>query len=79
MVENELARAARKAMADYEAMATMIRIGAYRAGSDPETDLAIRLRPQLEDFLRQGLTERCGDKASFATLARILGREAPED
>ncbi|MGH6942982.1 MAG: FliI/YscN family ATPase, partial [Geminicoccaceae bacterium] len=36
--ENALVQAARKLIADHEAMATMIRIGAYRSGSDPETD-----------------------------------------
>ena len=42
----------RKAIADYEAMATMIRIGAYRSGSDAETDRAIQLRPELEELPR---------------------------
>jgi flagellum-specific ATP synthase len=76
--ENDLARAARKAMADYEAMSTMVRIGAYRAGSDAETDRAVRLRPQIEAFLGQGLVERWDSEASFASLARILGEEATE-
>jgi flagellum-specific ATP synthase len=71
-VENALALATRKAIADYEAMATMIRIGAYRSGSDPDTDRAIRLRPEIEDFLAQPITERVGEIKSFAELARIV-------
>jgi flagellum-specific ATP synthase len=65
-------------MADYEAMSTMVRIGAYRAGSDAETDRAVKLRPQIEAFLGQGLVERWDSEASFASLARILGEEATE-
>lgn len=76
--ENALIQAARKAIADYEAMATMIRIGAYRAGSDVETDRAIRLRPELEAFLAQGVAERVGSAESFARLARLLDVEVSE-
>lgn len=76
--ENALAGAARKAIADYEAMATMVRIGAYRAGSDPDTDRAIRLRPGLEAFLAQELGERVGEAESFAELARIMGSNSDE-
>jgi flagellum-specific ATP synthase len=70
--ENGLALATRKAIADYEAMATMIRIGAYRAGSDPETDRAIQLRPELESFLAQPIAERVSQADSFAELGRIM-------
>jgi flagellum-specific ATP synthase len=70
--ENALALATRKVIADYEAMATMIRIGAYRAGSDPDTDRAIRLRPELEAFLAQAIGDRSDQSASFAELARIM-------
>jgi flagellum-specific ATP synthase len=53
-------------------MATMIRIGAYRAGSDGDTDRAIRLRPELEGFLAQAIAERVGQRESFAELGRIM-------
>jgi flagellum-specific ATP synthase len=70
--ENALALATRKAIADYEAMATMIRIGAYRGGSDVDTDRAIRLRPELEAFFAQAIAERTGQSESFAELGRIM-------
>jgi flagellum-specific ATP synthase len=60
-------------------MATMIRIGAYRAGSDPDTDRAIRLRPQLESFLAQAIADRVGQDESFAELARIVAVNAKEE
>ena len=77
--ENALALATRKAIADYEAMATMIRIGAYRPGSDAETDRAIQLRPELEDFLAQPLAERASQTDSFAELGRIMAIDAGDD
>jgi flagellum-specific ATP synthase len=77
--ENALALATRKAIADYEAMATMIRIGAYRAGSDVDTDRAIRLRPELEGFFAQAIAERSGQSESFAELGRIMAINGGED
>jgi flagellum-specific ATP synthase len=77
--ENALALATRKAIADYEAMATMIRIGAYRTGSDAETDRAIRLRPELESFLAQPIAERASQTDSFAELGGIMALDADED
>jgi flagellum-specific ATP synthase len=76
--ENELVSAARKTIADYEAMATMIRIGAYRAGSDPAIDHAIRLRPEFESFLAQPIAERVGQTESFAELGRIMAIDADD-
>jgi flagellum-specific ATP synthase len=70
--ENALALATRKAIADYEAMATMVRIGAYRGGSDVDTDRAIRLRPELEAFFAQAIAKRTGQSESFAELGRIM-------
>ena len=77
--ENALALATRKVIADYETMATMIRIGAYRPGSDAETDRAIQLRPELEDFLAQPLAERASQTDSFAELGRIIAIDAGDD
>ena len=77
--ENALALAARKAIADYEAMATMIRIGAYRAGSDPDTDRAIGLRPDIEDFLAQAVADRVSQSESFAKLARIASLDSRDE
>ena len=42
---------ARQAMATYADMEELIRLGAYRAGSSPEVDEAIRLQPRFDAFL----------------------------
>ena len=75
--ENELVGRARALIAQYDDMAEMIRLGAYRRGSDPQVDEAIRYNPDLERFLSQGKTERTDLASSYAQLAEILGMPAP--
>jgi flagellum-specific ATP synthase len=58
-------------------MAEMIRLGAYRRGSDPQVDEAIRYNPDLERFLAQGKTERTDLGSGYVQLAEILGMMAP--
>jgi flagellum-specific ATP synthase len=53
-------------------MAEMIRLGAYRAGSDPDVDEAIRYQPELERFLSQGKREHATLDEGYGELARIL-------
>ncbi|MCW5730312.1 MAG: flagellar protein export ATPase FliI, partial [Alphaproteobacteria bacterium] len=55
--EGEIIQRARRLLATYEDMAELIRIGAYRRGSDPEVDAAMARQPQLEAFLAQGKEE----------------------
>jgi flagellum-specific ATP synthase len=70
--EQALVTEARRTLAVYENMAELIRLGAYKAGSDPEVDRAIMLYPQLEAFLGQQKAER-GDLASgYQRMAEIL-------
>ncbi|HVY57903.1 MAG TPA: flagellar protein export ATPase FliI [Xanthobacteraceae bacterium] len=66
---------ARQIMATYADMEELIRLGAYRQGSSPEVDEAIRLHEPLEDFLRQGKDEATGLTEGYRRLAEILGTE----
>ena len=50
----------------------MIRLGAYRHGSDPKTDEAIRYYPALDGFLKQSRHERTDLPSGYAQLATIL-------
>ncbi len=70
--EREITAQARKVMAAYNNMEELIRIGAYRAGSDPTVDLAIRLNPALEAFLAQDKEEATDLDTGFARLEAIL-------
>jgi flagellum-specific ATP synthase len=47
------ARAVREALAVYRHAEDLIQLGAYAAGSNPRLDAAIRVRPQILEFLRQ--------------------------
>ncbi|MEW9366000.1 hypothetical protein AB2856_27500, partial [Klebsiella pneumoniae] len=63
---------ARQVMATYADMEELIRLGAYRAGSSPEVDEAIRLHEPLETFLRQGKDESTGIGEGYRRLEQIL-------
>jgi len=65
--------AARRPMALYEDMGDLVRIGAYKAGTNPEVDDAIALNPRLEAFLTQKKDEQTGLSAGYEALAAILG------
>jgi len=56
-------------------MAEMIRLGAYRRGSNKEVDEAINFYQPLEEFLRQGKDESMTLGEGYAELAKILGVE----
>ncbi|MBU6465034.1 MAG: flagellum-specific ATP synthase FliI, partial [Proteobacteria bacterium] len=63
----------RQVMATYADMEELIRLGAYRAGSSPEVDEAIRLHEPLEGFLRQAKDEVASLGDGYRRLERILG------
>jgi len=63
----------RQVMATYADMEELIRLGAYRAGSSPEVDEAIRLHEPLEAFLRQSKDENASLDDGYRYLAHILG------
>lgn len=73
--EQGATREAREHLALFEDMEELIRIGAYKAGSDPNLDEAIRLRPALEGLLAQGRDEATPLNESNARLREILNGE----
>jgi flagellum-specific ATP synthase len=70
--ENALSRHARALLALHADMADMVRLGAYRAGSDPAVDEAVTLAPRIEAMLRQERDERTDIEGSFALLRSAL-------
>jgi flagellum-specific ATP synthase len=74
---NALVGKAREVMAVYDDMAELIRLGAYRRGSDPSVDEAIALHEHLEAFQRQAVDERTSLEEGYRELARILGMPEP--
>ncbi len=75
--ENDLIQSAREMLSTYEDMAELIRLGAYRKGSDPKVDRAIELYDGIETFLKQGPYEQSNMADGYAQLAAIM--EVPWD
>lgn len=70
--QNTLLRRARSLAATYDNMRELVRIGAYKQGTDAEVDDAVALNPALEEFLRQGKDDATPSLDSFRFLDRIL-------
>lgn len=71
--QNTLVARARELMARYEDMAEMIRLGAYRVGTDPQVDEAIHYNPALEEFLSQTKLDVTRLDDGYGRLSEILG------
>lgn len=70
--EAALVSKARKYIASYEDMAELIRLGAYKKGSNREVDEAIFYYPMLEAFLSQSKQEKFSLSQCYEMLAAIL-------
>lgn len=70
--ENELVMRAKSMLSTYNDMAELIRLGAYRAGSDPKVDEAIKYIDALESFLKQKPKEKSSLAEGYAMLAEIM-------
>ncbi len=71
--QNILINKARSLMVTYEDMSELIRLGAYRTGSDVAVDEAIRYHDALEAFLSQNKNESFTLDESYTQLAAIFG------
>jgi flagellum-specific ATP synthase len=69
---------AKAIMATYADMEELIRLGAYRVGTSPEIDEAIRLHKPIEDFLAQGKEEATSLAEGYRRLDEILAAPATE-
>ncbi|MFN2306137.1 MAG: flagellar protein export ATPase FliI [Paracoccaceae bacterium] len=65
--------AARRVLAKYADMEELIHMGAYKPGSDPAIDAAIRFSAPTEAFLTQEKGENSTSDQSFAKLYALLG------
>ena len=76
--ENALLMQARRHLATYMDMAEMIRLGAYRRGSDADVDAALFFAPQIEAFLMQAKQDSFAATDAFLALQAILS-QAPDE
>jgi flagellum-specific ATP synthase len=70
---------ARRVMATYADMEELIRLGAYRTGSSPEVDEAIRLHQPLEEFLGQSKEDATSLGQGYQRLEQIFGNLETEN
>ena len=70
--ENRLIGRVRGMISVYEDMAELIRIGAYRAGTDPSVDEAIEHRDAIEAFLGQDRHEGSDLAGGYGELLEII-------
>lgn len=70
--QTELVTRARQLMSTYEDMAELIRIGAYKHGSDAQVDEAIKYMPKLDAFLSQDKSTRADLETGYRELAKLL-------
>lgn len=70
--EYEVLKAAKQVVTTYEDMEELIRLGAYRKGTDPKVDKAIDIYPHIEDFLAQVKSEKTSLPESFTRLREIV-------
>lgn len=71
--EQDVVSRARKYLAIYDDMAELIRLGAYKTGSNVDVDVAIGMHPQFEAFLTQRKDERSSLTEGYDALGKIVG------
>ncbi len=73
----EAARRFRQLYSRYNRNRDLFAVGAYQAGADPTLDRAVRLYPQMEQFLQQGMHEPASLDASVSALQAVLAQDTP--
>ena len=65
----------------YQQSRDLISVGAYVAGSDPETDAAIELLPAIKNFLQQRLNDADNVESSVLQLQKLImpPNQSPND
>src|ERR1017187_2338760 len=71
--QQEAARKIRAALSAYRDAEDLIQLGAYVAGSNPQLDASIRLRPELLDFLRQDHLTKSPLPETLSRLDQLAG------
>jgi flagellum-specific ATP synthase len=72
----EEARWLKRIYSTYEKNRDLISVGAYTRGSDPQIDEAIALRPQIAEFLQQGMNVRVDFAESLHDLQAVMQQQA---
>ena len=73
--ENKLVNRARYLLSTYDEVSDMVRIGAYKKGTDPEIDEAIKYHQKLNNFISQDISEGETLQSSYEKLSRTINFE----
>lgn len=69
----EAAQAVRQVLATYSDIADLISVGAYVPGVTPENDVAVAMKPRVDEFLRQAMDERAAWTETHERLGKLHG------
>jgi flagellum-specific ATP synthase len=70
-----VARQVLKLLSVYQASRDLIDVGAYRTGTNPELDRAVRIAPALDQFMTQPPGVSVRRQPALQQLRSILGRD----
>ncbi|MCK4708413.1 MAG: flagellum-specific ATP synthase FliI, partial [Gammaproteobacteria bacterium] len=65
----------RRSYSLYQQNRDLINVGAYQPGSDPEIDLAIKLQPELMNFLAQDMNQAVTLTESYSQLEQLIDNQ----
>ncbi|PQO26265.1 FliI/YscN family ATPase [Blastopirellula marina] len=68
------AQVIRELMSIYRENEDLINIGAYRQGTNPQIDLAIRMRTEIDTFLRQAIEEKSSVAEAQQQLLQLVAK-----
>jgi flagellum-specific ATP synthase len=70
--QRDVVRKFRRLSAVWEENRDLVAVGAYKAGSDPELDEALKRQAVMREFLSQDADERIDFDTGFEQLSRVL-------
>jgi flagellum-specific ATP synthase len=70
----EAARQIRAVLAVWEDIEDLVNIGAYAAGANADYDVAVKMKPEIDAFLRQGTHDRSSIGDARERLIELTGR-----
>ncbi len=72
--QKEAATKLREAMATYRRTEDLIQLGAYVSGSNPKVDSAVRVRQNMEDFLKQAPDAKVTLEETLARMENLASQ-----
>ena len=63
----------------YQQNRDLISVGAYQPGSDPAIDRAVRMRPQMLEFIKQTMNQSVNFEQSRQQLGELLANTGDEE